>query len=133
MKLKYTMNCKKEVFFNFLYENLQKEFHGEKTIKKDIVSKMGKKVPCTLTIDYLKENVGYKLSIKSILGINTIEYIIIPCDNESICIEYIEEYFTNSFLKKQNNILLEVLFGFFLKRKKIKTFRSIENYLIGKK
>ena len=87
MKLKYTMNCKKEVFFNFLYENLQKEFHGEKTIKKDIVSKMGKKVPCTLTIDYLKENVGYKLSIKSSLGINTIEYIIIPCDNESICIE----------------------------------------------
>lgn len=137
MEIKLNINCSKEAFFSFLCANLKKEFEVENifvgiTTKKDILSKMGKKIPCELKLVYLKENKGYKIEIISQYGKNTIEYLILDNEQKKVTLKYIEKYIANSKINKYNNIVMEIILGYFLKKNKIKTLKQIDRYLFEK-
>lgn len=137
MELKINMNCTKEAFFSFLCDSLKEEFgvneiYRGMVIKKEILSKVGKKVPCELKLVDFKENMGYKIEINSIYGKNTLEYEILNTNREYFILIYKEDYITNSKLKKYNNMLLEFLFGYFLKKSKRKRLKQIDEYLVKK-
>lgn len=137
MELIYTMKCTKEAFFSFLCDNLKYEFGKEHIFvglktKKEILSKIGKKIPCEIELKGLDKNKGYKLEITSVYGKNTLEYLMLDGSRNGFELKYIEKYITNSKIKKYNNMILELVFGYFLKKGKIKKLKQIDEYLSRK-
>ena len=56
-------------------------------------------------------------------------YLIKDIDDENIEVEYIEEYYTDSFWNKYNNMIVEFLMSCFLKKKKKRVLKQIEEYI----
>ena len=137
MEFKMNMNCTKEAFYSFLCNSLKEEFkvkeiHAGITIKKDMLSKMGKKISCELKLVNLRKNIGYKIEINSLYGKNTLEYEMLDSNGKCFTLKYIEKYITDSKMKKYNNMLLEFLFGYFLIKNKRKKLKQIDEYLVEK-
>ena len=66
---------------------------------------------------------------KTSLGENVVKYLIKDIDDENIEVEYIEEYYTDSFCNKYNNMIVEFLMSYFLKKKKKRVLKQIEEYI----
>ena len=66
---------------------------------------------------------------KTSLGENVVKYLIKDIDDENIEVEYIEEYYTDSFWNKYNNMIVEFLMSYFLKKKKKRVLKQIEEYI----
>ena len=134
MKLKIKLNISASSFYNFLIESLKKEQNVKKiekgmVFKKSLKSKFSQKVESEVKIIELIENKAYSLSYVTSLGENVVKYKIEEIDSENIFVTYIEEYYTTSFWNKYNNIIVEFLMSYFLKKKKRMILKQVEEYI----
>ena len=134
MKLKMKLNVSSSEFYNFLLDNLKRELNIKKIekgmkFKKDLKSKFSQKVESSVELINLEENKVYSLLYKTSLGENVVKYLIKDIDDENIEVEYIEEYYTDSFWNKYNNMIVEFLMSYFLKKKKKRVLKQIEEYI----
>ena len=134
MKLKIKLNISASSFYNFLIESLKKEQNVKKiekgmVFKKSLKSKFSQKVESEVKIIELIENKEYSLSYVTSLGENVIKYKIEEIDSENIFVTYMEEYYTTSFWNKYNNIIVEFLMSYFLKKKKRMILKQVEEYI----
>ena len=134
MKLKMKLNVSSSEFYNFLLDNLKRELNIKKIekgmkFKKDLKSKFSQKVESSVELINLEENKEYSLLYKTPLGENVVKYLIKDIDDENIEVEYIEEYYTDSFWNKYNNMIVEFLMSYFLKKKKKRVLKQIEEYI----
>ena len=77
----------------------------------------------------IEENKEYSLVYKTSLGENIVKYLLNYIDDENLEVEYIEEYYTDSFWNKYNNMMVEFLMSYFLKKKKKRVLKQIEEYI----
>ena len=134
MKLKMKLNVSSSEFYNFLLDNLKRELNIKKIekgmkFKKELSSKFSQKVESSVELINLEENKVYSLLYKTSLGENVVKYLIKDIDDENIEVEYIEEYYTDSFWNKYNNMIVEFLMSYFLKKKKKRVLKQIEEYI----
>lgn len=134
MKLKIKLNISASFFYNFLIESLKKEQNVKKiekgmVFKKSLKSKFSQKVESEVKIIELIENKEYSLSYVTSLGENVVKYKIEEIDSENIFVTYMEEYYTTSFWNKYNNIIVEFLMSYFLKKKKRMILKQVEEYI----
>lgn len=134
MKLKMKLNVSSSEFYNFLLDNLKRELNIKKIekgmkFKKDLKSKFSQKVESSVELINLEENKEYSLLYKTPLGENIVKYLLNDIDDENLEIEYIEEYYTDSFWNKYNNMIVEFLMSYFLKKKKKRVLKQIEEYI----
>ena len=134
MKLKIKLNISASSFYNFLLESLKKEQNVKKiekgmVFKKSLKSKFSQKVESEVKIIELIENKEYSLSYVTSLGENIVKYKIEEIDSENIFVTYMEEYYTTSFWNKYNNIIVEFLMSYFLKKKKRMILKQVEEYI----
>ncbi len=134
MKLKIKLNVSSKEFYNLLLDNLKKELNIKKLekgmkFKKELRSKFFQKVESSVELINLEENKVYSLLYKTSLGENVVKYLIKDIDDENIEVEYIEEYYTDSFWNKYNNMIVEFLMSYFLKKKKKRVLKQIEVYI----
>ena len=134
MKLKMKLNVSSSEFYNFLLENLKRELNVKKIekgmkFKKDLKSKFSQKVESSVELINLEENKEYSLLYKTPLGENIVKYLLNDIDDENLEVEYIEEYYTDSFWNKYNNMIVEFLMSYFLKKKKKRVLKQIEEYI----
>ena len=134
MKLKIKLNISASSFYNFLIESLKKEQNVKKiekgmVFKKSLKSKFSHKVESEVKIIELIENKEYSLSYVTSLGENVVKYKIEEIDSENIFVTYMEEYYTTSFWNKYNNIIVEFLMSYFLKKKKRMILKQVEEYI----
>ena len=134
MKLKMKLNVSSSEFYNFLLENLKRELNVKKIekgmkFKKELSSKFSQKVESSVELINLEENKEYSLVYKTSLGENIVKYLLNDIDDENLEVEYIEEYYTDSFWNKYNNMIVEFLMSYFLKKKKKKVLKQIEEYI----
>lgn len=134
MKLKIKLNVSSKEFYNLLLDNLKKELNIKKLekgikFKKELRSKFSQKVESSVELINLEENKVYSLLYKTSLGENVVKYLIKDIDDENIEVEYIEEYYTDSFWNKYNNMIVEFLMSYFLKKKKKRVLKQIEVYI----
>ena len=134
MKLKMKLNVSSSEFYNFLLDNLKRELNIKKIekgmkFKKDLKSKFSQKVESSVELINLEENKEYSLLYKSPLGENIVKYLLNDIDDENLEVEYIEEYYTDSFWNKYNNMIVEFLMSYFLKKKKKRVLKQIEEYI----
>lgn len=134
MKLKMKLNVSSKEFYNFLLDNLKRELNIKKIekgmkFKKDLKSKFSQKVESSVELINIEENKEYSLLYKTPLGENIVKYLLNDIDNENLEVEYIEEYYTDSFWNKYNNMIVEFLMSYFLKKKKKRVLKQIEEYI----
>ncbi|WP_455515394.1 DUF3284 domain-containing protein [Pseudostreptobacillus sp.] len=134
MKLKMKLNVSSSEFYNFLLENLKRELNVKKIekgmkFKKELSSKFSQKVESSVELINIEENKEYSLVYKTSLGENIVKYLLNDIDNENLEVEYIEEYYTDSFWNKYNNMIVEFLMSYFLKKKKKRVLKQIEEYI----
>ena len=134
MKLKMKLNVSSSEFYNFLLDNLKRELNIKKIekgikFKKDLESKFSQKVESSVELINLEENKEYSLLYKTPLGENIVKYLLNDIDDENLEVEYIEEYYTDSFWNKYNNMIVEFLMSYFLKKKKKRVLKQIEEYI----
>ena len=134
MKLKIKLNISASSFYNFLIESLKKEQNVKKiekgmVFKKSLKSKFSQKVESEVKIIELIENKEYSLSYVTSLGENVVKYKIEEIDSENIFVTYMEEYYTTSVWNKYNNIIVEFLMSYFLKKKKRMILKQVEEYI----
>lgn len=134
MKLKIKLNISASSFYNFLIESLKKEQNVKKiekgmVFKKSLKSKFSQKVESEVKIIELIENKEYSLSYVTSLGENVVKYKIEEIDSENIFVTYMEEYYTTSFWNKYNNMIVEFLMSYFLKKKKRMILKQVEEYI----
>lgn len=134
MKLKMKLNVSSSEFYNFLLENLKRELNVKKIekgmkFKKELSSKFSQKVESSVELINLEENKEYSLVYKTSLGENVVKYLLNDIDDENLEVEYIEEYYTDSFWNKYNNMIVEFLMSYFLKKKKKRVLKQIEEYI----
>ena len=134
MKLKIKLNVSSKEFYNLLLDNLKKELNIKKLekgmkFKKELRSKFSQKVESSVELINLEENKVYSLLYKTSLGENVVKYLIKDIDDENLEVEYIEEYYTDSFWNKYNNMIVEFLMSYFLKKKKKRVLKQIEEYI----
>lgn len=134
MKLKMKLNVSSSEFYNFLLENLKRELNVKKIekgmkFKKELSSKFSQKVESSVELINLEENKEYSLVYKTSLGENIVKYLLNDIDDKNLEVEYIEEYYTDSFWNKYNNMIVEFLMSYFLKKKKKTTLKQIEQYI----
>ena len=134
MKLKMKLNVSSSEFYNFLLENLKRELNVKKIekgmkFKKELSSKFSQKIESSVELINLEENKEYSLVYKTSLGENIVKYLLNDIDNENLEVEYIEEYYTDSFWNKYNNMIVEFLMSYFLKKKKKRVLKQIEEYI----
>ena len=134
MKLKMKLNVSSSEFYNFLLENLKRELNVKKIekgmkFKKELSSKFSQKVESSVELINIEENKEYSLVYKTSLGENIVKYLLNDIDDENLEVEYIEEYYTDSFWNKYNNMIVEFLMSYFLKKKKKTTLKQIEQYI----
>ena len=134
MKLKMKLNVSSSEFYNFLLDNLKRELNIKKIekgmkFKKDLKSKFSQKVESSVELIDLEENKEYSLLYKTPLGENIVKYLLNDIDDENLEVEYIEEYYTDSFWNKYNNMIVEFLMSYFLKKKKKRVLKQIEEYI----
>lgn len=134
MKLKMKLNVSSSEFYNFLLENLKRELNVKKIekgmkFKKELSSKFSQKVESSVELINIEENKEYSLVYKTSLGENVVKYLLNDIDNENLEVEYIEEYYTDSFWNKYNNMIVEFLMSYFLKKKKKRVLKQIEEYI----
>ena len=132
MKLKMKLNVSSSEFYNFLLENLKRELNVKKIekgmkFKKELSSKFSQKVESSVELINIEENKEYSLVYKTSLGENIVKYLLNDIDDKNLEVEYIEEYYTDSFWNKYNNMIVEFLMSYFLKKEKesIETNRRI--------
>ena len=129
MKLKMKLNVSSSEFYNFLLENLKRELNVKKIekgmkFKKELSSKFSQKVESSVEL-----NKEYFLVYKTSLGENIVKYLLNDIDDKNLEVEYIEEYYTDSFWNKYNNMIVEFLMSYFLKKKKKRVLKQIEEYI----
>lgn len=134
MKLKMKLNVSSSEFYNFLLENLKRELNIKKIekgmkFKKELSSKFSQKIESSVELINLEENKEYSLLYKTPLGENIVKYLLNDIDDENLEVEYIEEYYTDSFWNKYNNMIVEFLMSYFLKKKKKRVLKQIEEYI----
>lgn len=134
MKLKMKLNVSSSEFYNFLLDNLKRELNIKKIekgmkFKKELSSKFSQKVESSVELINLEENKEYSLLYKTPLGENIVKYLLNDIDDENLEVEYIEEYYTDSFWNKYNNMIVEFLMSYFLKKKKKRVLKQIEEYI----
>lgn len=134
MKLKIKLNISASSFYNFLIESLKKEQNVKKiekgmVFKKSLKLKFSQKVESEVKIIELIENKEYSLSYVTSLGENVVKYKIEEIDSENIFVTYMEEYYTTSFWNKYNNMIVEFLMSYFLKKKKRMILKQVEEYI----
>lgn len=134
MKLKMKLNVSSSEFYNFLLENLKRELNVKKIekgmkFKKELSSKFSQKVESSVELINIEENKEYSLVYKTSLGENIVKYLLNDIDDENLEVEYIEEYYTDSFWNKYNNMIVEFLMSYFLKKKKKIVLKQIEEYI----
>ena len=134
MKLKMKLNVSSSEFYNFLLENLKRELNVKKIekgmkFKKELSSKFSQKVESSVELINIEENKEYSLVYKTSLGENIVKYLLNDIDDENSEVEYIEEYYTDSFWNKYNNMIVEFLMSYFLKKKKKRVLKQIEEYI----
>ena len=134
MKLKMKLNVSSSEFYNFLLENLKRELNVKKIekgmkFKKELSSKFSQKVESSVELINIEENKEYSLVYKTSLGENVVKYLLNDIDDENLEVEYIEEYYTDSFWNKYNNMIVEFLMSYFLKKKKKRVLKQIEEYI----
>ena len=134
MKLKIKLNVSSKEFYNLLLDNLKKELNIKKLekgmkFKKELRSKFSQKVESSVELINLEENKVYSLLYKTSLGENVVKYLIKDIDDENLEVEYIEEYYTDSFWNKYNNMIVEFLMSYFLKKNKKRVLKQIEEYI----
>lgn len=134
MKLKMKLNVLSSEFYNFLLENLKRELNVKKIekgmkFKKELSSKFSQKVESSVELINIEENKEYSLVYKTSLGENIVKYLLNDIDDENLEVEYIEEYYTDSFWNKYNNMIVEFLMSYFLKKKKKRVLKQIEEYI----
>ena len=134
MKLKIKLNVSSSEFYNFLLENLKRELNVKKIekgmkFKKELSSKFSQKVESCVELINIEENKEYSLVYKTSLGENIVKYLLNDIDDENLEVEYIEEYYTDSFWNKYNNMIVEFLMSYFLKKKKKRVLKQIEEYI----
>ena len=134
MKLKMKLNVSSKEFYNFLLDNLKRELNIKKIekgmkFKKDLKSKFSQKVESSVELINIEENKEYSLLYKTPLGENIVKYLLNDIDDENLEVEYIEEYYTDSFWNKYNNMIVEFLMSYFLKKKKKRVLKQIEEYI----
>lgn len=134
MKLKMKLNVSSSEFYNFLLENLKRELNVKKIekgmkFKKELSSKFSQKVESSVELINIEENKEYSLVYKTSLGENIVKYLLNDIDDENLEVEYIEEYYTDSFWNKYNNMIVEFLMLYFLKKRKKRVLKQIEEYI----
>lgn len=134
MKLKMKLNVSSSEFYNFLLDNLKRELNIKKIekgmkFKKELSSKFSQKIESSVELINLEENKEYSLLYKTTLGENIVKYLLNDIDDENLEVEYIEEYYTDSFWNKYNNMIVEFLMSYFLKKKKKRVLKQIEEYI----
>lgn len=134
MKLKMKLNVSSSEFYNFLLENLKRELNVKKIekgmkFKKELSSKFSQKVESSVELINIEENKEYSLVYKTSLGENIVKYLLNDIDDKNLEVEYIEEYYTDSFWNKYNNMIVEFLMSYFLKKKKKRVLKQIEEYI----
>ena len=97
--------------------------------KKELSSKFSQKVESSVELINIEENKEYSLVYKTSLGENIVKYLLNYIDDENLEVEYIEEYYTDSFWNKYNNMMVEFLMSYFLKKKKKRVLKQIEEYI----
>ena len=97
--------------------------------KKELSSKFSQKVESSVELINIEENKEYSLVYKTSLGENVVKYLLNNIDDENLEVEYIEEYYTDSFWNKYNNMIVEFLMSYFLKKKKKRVLKQIEEYI----
>lgn len=135
MKLDVEMNISKMELYNFLLDNLKKEMNVKEVkegmkFNKNLLTKTNQSAKAELEIFKLVEGKEYTIKYNTILGANFVKYFIEELGENKIKLIYEEKYETSSHFNKYNGILMEILFGFSLKRKKKKMLKELENYII---
>lgn len=138
MRVEKILSVSKEEFFNVLIDSLKadmkiKEVKEGMKFKKNLSSKVGKVVSSTITIKTIEKNTRYVVEVESLYGINTLDYLIEELEDEKIKIIYNETHITHSFFDRLNQMVMEIVFSFFLKRKKKRMFDEIELYILKKR
>ena len=121
MKLKMKLNVSSSEFYNFLLENLKRELNVKKIekgmkFKKELSSKFSQKVESSVELINIEENKEYSLVYKTSLGENIVKYLLNDIDDENLEVEY-------------NNMIVEFLMSYFLKKKKKRVLKQIEEYI----
>ncbi|WP_064579969.1 DUF3284 domain-containing protein [Streptobacillus moniliformis] len=139
MKVKQKINVSAQEFYNFLIENLKHEMKINEKIKEgmkfnvNLKTKTNQIAKSNVEIINLVENSRYTLKYISSLGENIVDYKINELNVDNIEIDYEEIYITKSNFQRYNHIFMEFFYSFFLKRKKKKMLKAVENYLINKR
>ncbi|ACZ00688.1 DUF3284 domain-containing protein [Streptobacillus moniliformis] len=139
MKVKQKINVSAQEFYNFLIENLKHEMKINGKIKEgmkfnvNLKTKTNQIAKSNVEIINLVENSRYTLKYISSLGENIVDYKINELNVDNIEIDYEEIYITKSNFQRYNHIFMEFFYSFFLKRKKKKMLKAVENYLINKR
>lgn len=138
MTLEIELKISAEEMYDLLIDNLKREtgketLHEGLIFKKELTTKMGKKVESEVKVIKLDKNKEYTLKYINYTGENELNYKIESLDEYLIKLIYKEEYTSDSFFKKYNNKIMEMFYSYFLRKKRIKMLNSLENYLIKKR
>ncbi|CAM3138246.1 DUF3284 domain-containing protein [Streptobacillus felis] len=139
MRVEQKIKVTPKEFYDFLIENLKKEMKITGKVKEgmkfnvNLKTKTNQIAKSIVEIIYLIPDTRYSLKYISSLGENIVDYQIEKIGEEEIKIIYDEVYYTESRFQRYNQLFMELIYSFFLKRKKKKMLKAVENYLINRR
>lgn len=98
---------------------------------KQLRTKISTKGNVRVIIEKLELNHSYRARFSSNLGVNTLEYTIIPLSDRQCEVTYAEDYLSDSVLQRTNHRWLSKLYQKKDKKRMVRVLKAIEAYLLG--
>lgn len=126
MKVVEIVDVNSKDFYNELISSFKREF-------KTTYVKEGQKVKSKsneIEVIKLIENECYSIKIKTIYGVNFIEYFLKDINESKLKVVYNEKFKANTLMYSLNYSIMQVLFFFRLRRRAKLVIRSVEKKII---
>lgn len=135
MKIEYVLKVSDIELYNFFVSNLKIEMNIKSNIYEGMIIKKKIKKNREIKIEVLKivPNKEYSLKYSTSRGINIVSYNIDKISDYKVKLTYEESYLTDSVINKTNYFIVGLIYKFFFKRDRKKTFKEIEKYIISKR
>lgn len=135
MKFKQKLNITKEEMYKFLIENLdtkKKVYKGLK-INKEVSVRLSK-ITSTIEVTDLEQNKVFELTYTTPYNKSIVRYDLSDIPNEDgVIIDYVEKSSSDSKLTQLNDTIVSIFLGWYLKRKRKKTLKLVEQYIVGRR
>lgn len=133
MKFKIRLNISANDLYDFLIKSLNtpKVYEGLK-IEKTLKATLNQDVKTILEVTKLEKDKVFELTYTSKISTNIVRYDLQE-DSQGLLVIYTEKHISPTILGTINAKLIELLLSFSLKRKRKKSIKEVERYILDKK